>query len=67
MDRPFCKNLRTKAMYVGATPAEALADKEGDDVTPCHFWCNLTQTPIGPDDRPDHKSTCDPSRPCFEE
>jgi hypothetical protein len=54
-------------MYVGATPAEAFADKEGDEVTPCHFWCNLTQTVVGPDDRQVHKTTCTSSRSCFEE
>jgi len=67
MNRPLCKHLRTKSLYVGATPEEAFADKEGDEVTPCHFWCNLTQTVVGPDDRPVHKSACNSARSCFEE
>jgi hypothetical protein len=54
-------------MYVGATPEEALADKEGEHVTPCHFWCNRTQTVVGVDDRPVHKDLCNSSRSCFEE
>lgn len=64
---PFCKHLRTKKMYTGATPAEAFADKAMEHATPCHFWCNLTQTVVGMDDRPVHKTSCDSSRSCFEE
>jgi hypothetical protein len=54
-------------MYVDATPEEAFADKTGENVTPCHFWCNRTQTVIGVDDRPVHKARCNASRSCFEE
>ena len=53
-------------MYVGTTPEEAFADKEGERVTPCHFWCNRTQTVVGVDDRPVHKDACVPGRSCFE-
>jgi hypothetical protein len=67
MNDIFCKHLRTKKMFTGATPEEAFADKEGEHVTPCHFWCNRTQTVVGVDDRPVHKSACRPGRPCFEE
>lgn len=67
MNPVFCKHLRTKRMYVDATPEEAFADKEGEHVTPCHFWCNLTQTPVGVDDRAVHKDACKSSRSCFEE
>ena len=67
MNETFCKYLRTKTMYVGATQEEALADKEGEHISPCHFWCNLTQTVVGPDDGPVQKDACsNPSRPCFE-
>jgi hypothetical protein len=63
----FCKHLRTKKMFTGATPEEAFADKEGDDVTPCHYWCNRTQSVVGVDDKLVHKNTCNnPSRSCFE-
>jgi len=54
-------------MYVGATAEEAFADKQGENVTPCHFWCNRTQTVVGVDDRPVHKDSCNSSRSCFEE
>jgi hypothetical protein len=63
----FCKHLRTKKMFTGATAEEAFADKEGEHTTPCHFWCNRTQTVVGVDDRPVHKDACVPGRSCFEE
>ena len=63
----FCKHLRTKKMFTGATPAEAFADKLGEHTTPCHFWCNLTQSVVGVDDQPVHKNVCTPQRSCFEE
>jgi len=67
MDPTFCKHLRTKTLYVGATQQEAFADKEGEYETPCHFWCNLTQTVVGPDDQPVHKHNCQRGdRSCFE-
>lgn len=67
MNPLYCKHLRTKKMYVSDTPEEAFAEKEGEFVTACHFWCNLTQTVVGVDDRPVHKATCNSSRSCFEE
>lgn len=66
MNRPLCTHLRTKALYVGATPEEAFADKDIEQATPCYFWCNLTQTVVGVDDRPVHKDTCNSARSCFE-
>jgi hypothetical protein len=54
-------------MYIDATPGEALADKEGEEASACHYWCNRTQTVAGPDDQRVHKTTCNPSRSCFEE
>ncbi|HEU5068855.1 MAG TPA: hypothetical protein VFV96_00395 [Verrucomicrobiae bacterium] len=67
MNRPLCKHLRTKSLYVGVAPQDAFADKEGERASPCHFWCNRTQTVVGVDDRPVHKATCDSSRSCFED
>jgi len=67
MDKIYCKHLRTKSMYTGSTPEEAFADKEGDFVTACHFWCNRTQTTIGVDDKQVDKSVCNASRSCFEQ
>lgn len=65
MKPPLCKFLRTKNLYTKDTPEEAFADKEARELTPCHFWCNLTQTVVGPDDRPVHKEGCNSSRSCF--
>jgi hypothetical protein len=67
MSQTFCKHLRTKKMFTGATAEEAFADKHGENITPCHFWCNRTQTVVGVDDRPVHKNSCNNSRTCFEE
>jgi hypothetical protein len=67
MDPIFCKHLRTKKIYVDATPEEAFATKEGMDVSPCHVWCNLTQSVAGPDDRQVHKEACRAGRSCFRE
>ncbi|MGA2685480.1 MAG: hypothetical protein ABSF51_10545 [Verrucomicrobiota bacterium] len=67
MNQTFCRHLRTKSLYIGTPPEEAFADKEDGRVTPCHFWCNRTQTVVGLDDRPVHKDACRPSRSCFEE
>jgi len=67
MSQTFCKHLRTKKMFIGSTPEEAFADKEGQHHSDSHFWCNLTQTVVGVDDCPVHKDTCDSSRSCFEE
>lgn len=63
----FCKHLRTKKMFTGSSADEAFADKHDDHVTPCHFWCNLTQTVVGKDDRRVHKDSCNESRDCFED
>ena len=54
-------------MYLEATPEAALVEQPDAELSPCHFWCNLTQTPVGLDDRPVHKHTCTPTRSCFEE
>ena len=67
MNPIYCKHLRTKRMFIGATPEEAFADKEDGQDTSCHFWCNLTQTVVGVDDQPVHKAACNGSRSCFEE
>ena len=60
-----CRHLRTKKMFTVAVPADVLREK--DEGSPCHFWCNLTQSIVGADDRPADKTTCNPSRTCFEE
>ena len=67
MNATFCRHLRTKAMFVGATPEEAFADKPDEEVRSSHCWCNRTQTVAGLDDQPVHKDACRPGRNCFEE
>ena len=67
MSQKFCTHLRTKKMFTGATVEEAFAAKHGEHTTPCHCWCNRTQTVVGPDDEAVHQEACNPSRTCFEE
>lgn len=67
MEKTYCKHLRTKSMYTGSTPEEALAEKDGEQLTGRHFWCNRTQTVIGVDQQPVHKNLCNPSRSCCEQ
>ena len=54
-------------MFIGATQEEAFADKDDGRTMPCNFWCNRTQTVVGVDDRPVHKTDCRPPRSCYEE
>ena len=54
-------------MYLGAPAEEVLAQPEAESAAPCHYWCNLTQTVAGPDDRPANPAACHSPRPCFEE
>ena len=67
MNRPCCKHLRSKSMYIEATPEAALKPPAPGQFAPCHYWCNLTQTAIGPDDQPVHKDACHAARACCEE
>ena len=65
MNQNFCKHLRSKTMFVITDPQEALA--EGEDASSGgHCWCNLTQSVVGPDDRPVYTDKCNPSRSCCE-
>ena len=66
MNPTRCRHLRTKKMYTVAHPDEAFVEKDGEHLTPCHFWCNLTQSVVGPDDRATHQNTCKSGRACFE-
>ncbi len=65
--KTFCKHLRTKKMFTGFTAEEAFADKPADEVNSSHFWCNCTQSVVGPDDQRVHKDLCTEARACFEE
>jgi hypothetical protein len=66
MNTNFCRHLRTKSMYLGRTTEEAFAQKKIEEATPCHVWCNRTQSVVGVDDRPVGKNVCNSTRPCFE-
>ncbi len=66
MSQNLCKHLRTKKMFTGFSAEESFAEKLDDHVTPNHFWCNCTQTVVGPDDQPAHKENCTPGRSCYE-
>jgi hypothetical protein len=66
MSTNYCRHLRTKKMFTGATAEEAFADKTGEDRTPCHFWCNRTQSAVGVDDKAVHKNACREGRTCYE-
>lgn len=66
MNPTYCRHLRTKKMFTGATAEEAFAEKHGENMTPCHFWCNRTQSVVGVDDKQVHKNTCQEGRSCFE-
>lgn len=53
-------------MYLGPPPEEAKREADSENASPCHYWCNLTQTVVGPDDGPTHPGHCTESRPCYE-
>jgi hypothetical protein len=62
-----CRYFRTKAMYV-AGPAQGVASDDAPPAPlPANYWCNRTQTEVGPDDRLVGPGFClAPGRPCFE-
>ena len=53
-------------MFTGRTQEEAFAEKKIEEATPCHVWCNRTQSVVGVDDRPVGKNVCNSTRSCFE-
>lgn len=53
-------------MFIGKTPEQAFAEKKIEEATPCHVWCNRTQSVVGVDDRPVGKNVCNATRSCFE-
>ena len=62
----FCKNLRTKKMFIPALAGELFVEHGQEPADTCHCWCNCTLTETGPDDRPVGIQVCDASRSCFE-
>jgi len=67
MNLPRCRHLRTKNLFTGMHPDQAFAEKEPDRASPTLCWCNLTQSPVGPDDSPVNPQACMPGRSCCEE
>ena len=63
----LCRHLRSKTLYVDATAEEAFAEKSTENASPCHPWCNLTQSVKGADDRLAGPQSCNCSRSCFED
>jgi hypothetical protein len=62
-----CRHLRTKKMFIPAQADEAFVVADGG-TEPCgHCWCNVTLTPVGPDDHPVGSEVCVAPRICFEE
>jgi hypothetical protein len=58
---PLCSRLRWKGMYVDVEPDPSIPNpKDG------FFWCSLTMTCLGPDNRVCDDGSCGESRPCFE-
>jgi hypothetical protein len=59
---PPCIHLRSKAMCV----AGELRDVEHpDEAGSQHFWCNMTQHVLGPDEAHVLRHTCVPGRDCY--
>jgi hypothetical protein len=62
----LCRHLRTKRMYAEGSAEELFAEREPQHASPCHVWCNRTQTVKGLDDRPVNQAACTSGRACFE-
>ena len=57
----YCRFLRTKKMYIPALHVEG--DPRRDTGT-AQFWCQKTQTGVGPDNDFVHSSDCQKGRAC---
>jgi hypothetical protein len=56
-----CARLRWKGLYVQVTP-DPTVPLSNDQL----FWCNQTQTCLGPDGRQVDESSCKAGRTCYE-
>jgi hypothetical protein len=63
MERPICRHLRTKKIYIPAESEDPFSETAEASIAP-HCWCNLTMTEVGRDDRPVSAGTCVPGRIC---
>jgi hypothetical protein len=67
MNPNFCKNLRTKKMYIPAQQDEVF-EAAGEELQRIgHCWCNRTMSEVGPDDRQVSAESCGRNRSCYEE
>ena len=67
MNPNFCKNLRTKKMYIPAQ-ADEVYSASGEQLGQIgHCWCNRTMAEVGPDDRQVGAQHCSKNRSCFEQ
>jgi hypothetical protein len=55
-----CKYIRSKEMYYQVDRPEP------PDYSSRLYWCELTQLPLGPDQKPCDMFNCTNERPCFE-
>jgi hypothetical protein len=67
MNPNFCKNLRTKKMYIPAQEHEVFGAAREELGHIGHCWCNRTMSEVGPDDRQVAAHNCGKHRSCFEE
>ncbi len=65
MNKPICKHLRTKRLFIPALAADAFSlEEDPHEVVQC--WCNKTMTELGRDDRHVSYEDCsDEKRSCF--
>ena len=59
----YCRNLRTKKMYI---PAYSLHGDPREETDTAQYGCLRTQTGIGPEGTLVRSSECRPGRPCCE-
>lgn len=62
-EKPYCRFLRTKKMYI---PAYALLGDPREETETAQYWCLKTQTGIGPEGALVRGSECRPGRRCCE-
>lgn len=62
-ETPMCSELRCKGMFLANRASLEDAMIIGGDTT--HWWCEQTQTSLGPDRDWVHRTACTPNRPCY--
>ena len=63
IETPMCSELRCKGMYIPKDiPMEEHLIIPGETT---HWWCELTQYSLGPDQDRVHRTACTPGRQCY--